>query len=108
MAECKKCGKPISTYSIWTTGIGSPRLCRECSAASDKPKPSRTAWCKQCHKEVSPEAITCPQCGQPDPATNEMPTEAKLEAISGLGRLLLAFGLIALLIFGWFVCQGAK
>ncbi len=24
--------------------------------------------CSNCHKEISPEAITCPHCGQPSPA----------------------------------------
>jgi predicted amidophosphoribosyltransferase len=58
-------------------------------------------WCKTCHKPVSKDAVTCPHCGQPDPATSEVPTEAKLQAVGTIGGCLL------IIVVG-FICAAAK
>lgn len=74
---------------------------------AEKPKPRPvTWWCRYCHKQVSPEAKTCPHCGQPDPATDKVPVEAKLQAASHVGGCLMAFGIVLLLVLVLlFVCR---
>jgi len=107
MAECKKCGEPIN---IWTTGLGS-KLCRACSDAEANaevaPKAGSHNWlCEHFHKQVSPEAKTCPHCGQHDPATDKMPTEAKAQALLQIGGCLLTVGIVIILgLVLLFVCR---
>lgn len=95
MAKCKKCGR---TYSIWTSDMGSG-LCRECTDTEAKPKVGDIKWwCKHCHREVSPEAQTCPHCGHPEPATDEVPAGVKNRWVA-----YVVLGLCGLLIYALYL-----
>lgn len=102
-SSCPGCGKAL------TSPVPEPRQGERSDPSPTtgvKPNPRPGSWwCKHCHKQVSPEAKTCPHCGQPDPATDKVPTEAKLQALSQLGGCLMALGVVLLGLVLFFVCQ---
>ena len=107
--QCNRTFKASSTRATTNSQLDENRVPHGAPVKTSPTKRSTKSaswWCKHCHKQVSPEAKTCPHCGQPEPATSEVPTEAKLQAVSQIGSCLLVAGLVLVcFVVLFFVCR---
>lgn len=47
-------------------------------------------YCRYCEEKVSPRAVTCPHCGEPEPAVAETSPFSKIMRITGIILLTLS------------------
>lgn len=94
MGTCIKCGAETN----WSFSLGS-NICKNCydhpPLEEKRPRQLELIDCPACHKQVSSEAVSCPQCGHPinqqnNPVVQSKETNNRLKGISlGLGLLFL-------------------